>query len=670
MQKAIVAIEDSRFFQHGPLDLEGLLPRAGRPTRRTAAIKQGGSTLTQQYVKNLLVENAKTDEERRGGESAELRAQAPRAALRRQRREEADQGPDPRGLPQHRLLRLRRVRRAGGLAVLLQQGRLRAHTRRGGAAGRRHQQPLRLRPRDQPQGRHGPAQHRAVPDGRPEDHHQAAGRRGRRGSRSSCTSRSPKTDCVDSKAPFFCEYVKDEILGNSAFGKTLRRPRAAAVPRWPDHPHDAGHEGAVRPRRRPSDLRPSRSKTATEAMVKPGTGEIKAMVVSKDYGDHKKKGQTTLNLAADYAHGGNSGYSAGSTFKIFTLATALNKGMPRRHHAPGADPVRPVSGFTDCKGNHFDAPGHPGQRRDLQGASRPTCRPAPGAPSTRSSRQLEQRVGLCDAVQHGPELRHAAGERPAAAAGAIPGTRHQQHRRHPPRRRVRRVRRPRPVLHADRHHRRHRRQRQEDQGPARPSAARRVDPDVADEVTRILSGRAHQRHRPRQGHRPARRGQDRHLRGPLLRAVRRLHARPRRGRLVRRPGGALRQPEPRHLRREHRHASGSSRWRARCGTPSRRRSTRRSRTSATWTRRASRTSGVCRSTRPSARSRHAGFAVQVSPRAIDSDQRKGTVAYTSPSAGVEGRHGHLGRSIFVSNGNGPGAKPRKHRHGRAIWPFD
>ena len=32
--------------------------------------------------------------------------------------------------------------------------------------------------------------------------------------------KKPKADCVDSKTPFFCEYVKDEILGNPAFGKT------------------------------------------------------------------------------------------------------------------------------------------------------------------------------------------------------------------------------------------------------------------------------------------------------------------------------------------------------------------------------------------------------------------------------------------------------------------
>jgi membrane peptidoglycan carboxypeptidase len=66
MQKAIVAIEDARFFQHGPLDPKGSL-RALVTNAQDGGIVQGGSTLTQQYVKNLLVENAKNG---KGAEAA------------------------------------------------------------------------------------------------------------------------------------------------------------------------------------------------------------------------------------------------------------------------------------------------------------------------------------------------------------------------------------------------------------------------------------------------------------------------------------------------------------------------------------------------------------------------------------------------------------------------
>jgi beta-lactam-binding protein with PASTA domain len=66
---------------------------------------------------------------------------------------------------------------------------------------------------------------------------------------------------------------------------------------------------------------------------------------------------------------------------------------------------------------------------------------------------------------------------------------------------------------------------------------------------------------------------------------------------------------------------------------------------------------------------NAGFSVQVSPRAIDSSQRKGTVAYTSPSSGVKADK-DTSVVIFESNGNGPGTKPGKRKRGGGIWPFN
>ena len=45
-------------------------------------------------------------------------------------------------------------------------------------------------------------------------------------------------------------------------------------------------------------------------------------------GSNSKKGQTYWNLAVDPAMGGIQGYQAGSTFKAFTAAAALEKGIP------------------------------------------------------------------------------------------------------------------------------------------------------------------------------------------------------------------------------------------------------------------------------------------------------------------------------------------------------
>lgn len=62
MRQAIVAIEDSRFYEHGPIDLKGTL-RALMRNQQSGGTgsKQGGSSLTQQYVKNIFVEEAGND---------------------------------------------------------------------------------------------------------------------------------------------------------------------------------------------------------------------------------------------------------------------------------------------------------------------------------------------------------------------------------------------------------------------------------------------------------------------------------------------------------------------------------------------------------------------------------------------------------------------------------
>jgi membrane peptidoglycan carboxypeptidase len=53
MQQAIVAAEDTRYFQHGGVDLRGVV-RAFVANQSSGAVQQGASTLTMQYVRNVL----------------------------------------------------------------------------------------------------------------------------------------------------------------------------------------------------------------------------------------------------------------------------------------------------------------------------------------------------------------------------------------------------------------------------------------------------------------------------------------------------------------------------------------------------------------------------------------------------------------------------------------
>ncbi|MGY1705959.1 penicillin-binding protein [Geodermatophilus sp. SYSU D00697] len=63
MKQALVDIEDSRFYQHNGLDVQGTL-RALATNLAAGAVREGGSTLTQQLVKQTLVQTATTPEER------------------------------------------------------------------------------------------------------------------------------------------------------------------------------------------------------------------------------------------------------------------------------------------------------------------------------------------------------------------------------------------------------------------------------------------------------------------------------------------------------------------------------------------------------------------------------------------------------------------------------
>jgi penicillin-binding protein 1A len=59
MAKAMVAIEDRRFYKHGGVDYKGIV-RAAVKDLRAGRVVQGGSTITQQLVRNLYISRQRT----------------------------------------------------------------------------------------------------------------------------------------------------------------------------------------------------------------------------------------------------------------------------------------------------------------------------------------------------------------------------------------------------------------------------------------------------------------------------------------------------------------------------------------------------------------------------------------------------------------------------------
>ncbi|MEV4630836.1 transglycosylase domain-containing protein [Micromonospora sp. NPDC049523] len=72
MQQAIVAAEDTRFYEHGGVDLRGVV-RAFVANQNSGEVEQGASTLTMQYVRNVLKSDPNLTAEQRAAATAETK---------------------------------------------------------------------------------------------------------------------------------------------------------------------------------------------------------------------------------------------------------------------------------------------------------------------------------------------------------------------------------------------------------------------------------------------------------------------------------------------------------------------------------------------------------------------------------------------------------------------
>ena len=109
VRQAVLAAEDRSFYSNNGFDPVGI---ARAVYNQLTGGVGGGSTITQQYVKVV----------HRPGPGLPV-AQVQGDHRLDQDLQGADEGPDPRELPQHRLLRPRRLRHPGGGAGVLPQGR-------------------------------------------------------------------------------------------------------------------------------------------------------------------------------------------------------------------------------------------------------------------------------------------------------------------------------------------------------------------------------------------------------------------------------------------------------------------------------------------------------------------------------------------------------------------
>jgi membrane peptidoglycan carboxypeptidase len=361
MQRAIIAIEDSRFYQHGGVDPKGVV-RAFVVNLKSGGTEQGASTLTQQYVKNVLVEAAVAKGDKAGVQAAVDKTKARkiqeiRYAVAIEKKLSKDEilnrylniapfggqiygvqaaakyyfGVDAKDL---------NLVQAATLAGMVQsptkfspvKNPKDSRTRRDIVLRRMRQ----LNIIDQPTLDKALAtklKTKLTP------------------TRSGCANAKPLN-------AWFCDYVYLYMTKSKDFaslGKTQEeRQKTLArgglrITTTMDPKVAKSAWNAVSKTIRPKD----KSRVAAAAVtIQPGTGNVLAISQNRFFNPDEGRGQTAINYSTDIEYGGSGGFQTGSTFKPFTLATWLKEGHSLFQSVSAATGTAPFSAFKSC--NYLD----------------------------------------------------------------------------------------------------------------------------------------------------------------------------------------------------------------------------------------------------------------------------------------------------------------------------
>ncbi|MFC7590694.1 transglycosylase domain-containing protein [Nonomuraea antimicrobica] len=329
MQQALIAIEDFRFYQHGPIDVEGTA-RALVKNLTTGGVTQGGSSITQQYVKQVLVNKAETPEEQAAAiaPTVSRKLSELRYAMAIEKKYTKNQilekylniayfGAGAHGIQ----AAARRFFDKPASELDLSE----AATLAGAV-----QNPARTDPNIGAESRQRLQERRNVVLDRMAEIKVITPQQAAEAKAEKLGYKDVKVPggCEASKYPYFCLYVQYEILNNEDFGKNQDERRkllqrgGLRITTTLDPKTQAAAEKAIKKYVSAKD-----KPVASQAMVVPGTGEIKAMAASRKFGRSKSSNEMSYNIVADAAHGGGRGFQQGSTAKVYTLATALEEGL-------------------------------------------------------------------------------------------------------------------------------------------------------------------------------------------------------------------------------------------------------------------------------------------------------------------------------------------------------
>ena len=357
MQDAQVAIEDHRFYEHGAIDFQGF----GRAFLKTlAGDTQGASTLTQQYVKMVRIEMAVAANDKEALRKADevtierkiVEARYAMALEERLTKEQilerylniayyGDGAYGVQAAAKHYFnvdAKDLTLDQSAMLAGLVQNPVALNPTKNTGKAMDRRDVVLNQMVKWGMTSKETAEAAKAVQTFDPAK-----------------VQRTAK-GCFSSPYPFLCDYVKRTLLSEQmpSMGKTeqertnLLNRGGLRIQTLIDPAAQASAEAAVAGMVSPTD-----PVLANTVLIQPSSGLIVAMAQSRPVmGSDAAKGETYYNYNVTTGMGGIEGFQAGSTFKSFTLASALNIGMTpnKEYDAPGTMDFKGET-FRDCKGS-------------------------------------------------------------------------------------------------------------------------------------------------------------------------------------------------------------------------------------------------------------------------------------------------------------------------------
>ncbi len=345
MQNAVIATEDRRFFEHGGIDPTGML-RAAAKNAFTDEV-EGASTLTQQYVKNVLIESAirmETPEEREAAIAAAREADGAAGISRKLREAKLAIALEQRYTKQEILDKYLNIAQFGASVYGVEAASqfyfgipasqldyLRAATLAGVTQSPTKWDPV-LNPQNS-EGRRNVVLRLMLEQGFIDQAQHDAGVATPLASYLNVTQ--PGLGCMAANAVanagYFCDYVTKVIINDPAFGETpaargqLLYRGGLTITTTLDPARQAMADAEVKagvPVEDPSGV------ASAISVVEPGTGKILAMAQNRIYNNTSTAGprETAVNYNTDFAYGGSKGFAPGSTFKPFTLAQWLKEG--------------------------------------------------------------------------------------------------------------------------------------------------------------------------------------------------------------------------------------------------------------------------------------------------------------------------------------------------------